>query len=165
MRNTIVNKLCLSLAIVMAAPMPITATAATSNTSISVGSNVLAACIVLGSSIAFGTYSTTQVDQSSNITVLCTYGTSYNVGLDAGSGTGATTSVRKMTGVAGGHLNYALYRNSGRTQLWGNTIGTDTLPATGSGLFQSITVYGRIPAAQTPAADTYSDTVTITLTY
>jgi len=139
--------------------------AATSTGSLVVTATVLASCTVVGSTIAFGNYTSTQVDQTGNIAVLCTNGTSYTIGLDAGAGTGATTSVRKMSGSLGGTLNYALYRDSGRTNNWGSTIGTDTQAGTGNGLLQNLTVYGRIASAQTPLAGVYTDTVTVTLTY
>ena len=62
-------------------------------------------------------------------------------------------------------VNYSLYSDSGRTTVWGNTVGTDTVAATGSGASQSYTVYGRVTAQTTPAPGTYSDTVTVTVTY
>jgi spore coat protein U-like protein len=68
-----------------------------------------------------------------------------------------------MTGSGGGTLNYSLFRETGRTSNWGNTGTTDTV--SGSGLLQTITVYGRIPAGQTPIVGVYTDTVTVTLTY
>lgn len=139
--------------------------AATATASLIVTATVLASCTVTGSTIAFGNYAGTQLDQTGNIAVLCTNGTSYTIALDAGAGTGATTSVRKMTGSLGGTMNYALYRDAGRTNLWGSTAGTDTQAGTGSGLLQSLTVYGRIPASQTPLAGAYTDNVTVTLTY
>ncbi|MFL9925301.1 spore coat U domain-containing protein [Herbaspirillum lusitanum] len=126
---------------------------------------VFSACAVTGSTVAFGVYGSSQLDQTGSITVLCTFGTSYNVGLDSGTGSGATTAVRKMTGLAGSTLNYALYRDASRTSLWGSSIGTDTQSGFALGLPQNLTVYGRIPASQTARADTYSDTVTVTLTY
>jgi spore coat protein U-like protein len=49
--------------------------------------------------------------------------------------------------------------------VWGNTVGTDTVAATGSGAAQSYTVYGRITAQTTPAPGTYTDTITVTVTY
>ncbi|MFX5809037.1 spore coat protein U domain-containing protein, partial [Acinetobacter baumannii] len=55
--------------------------------------------------------------------------------------------------------------DSARSNNWGSTIGTDTVTGTGSGLTQTLTVYGQIAAAQTPLAGAYSDTVTVTLTY
>lgn len=157
--------LSLALAIALAAPCA-PSQAATGSASISVGTNVLSLCLVGGSTMAFGSYNaSSQLDQTGTITVLCTFGTSYNVGLDAGTGAGATTTVRKMTGLSGGTLNYALYRNSAHSALWGSSIGTDTVAGTATGLLQSLTVYGRIPSGQAPKADVYSDTVTITLTY
>jgi len=47
----------------------------------------------------------------------------------------------------------------------GNTVSTDTVAATGNGASQSYTVYGRVPAQTTPAPGTYTDTVTVTVTY
>ena len=165
MKNKKFRAMCVPLAFVMALGGAQPAGAAIGQGNVNVGSTVISACLVVGSVIAFGAYASSQVDQSGNITVICTFGTSYNVGLDAGSGTGATTAVRKLTGLGGGQLNYALYRNSGRTNLWGSTVGTDTLAATATGLLQTHTVYGRIAAGQAPAPDIYTDTVTITLTY
>ena len=90
------------------------------------------------------------VDQTSTLQVQCTNTTPYNIGLDAGTGTGATVAVRKMTG-GGNTVNYSLYSDSGRATVWGATIGTNTVAATGNGAAQSYTVYGRIPPQTTPA--------------
>jgi spore coat protein U-like protein len=90
--------------------------------------------------------------------------TPYNIGLDAGTGSGATVAVRKMSN-GGNTVNYSLYSDSGRSTVWGNTVGTDTVAATGNGTSQSYTVYGRVPAQTTPAAATYTDTITVTVTY
>lgn len=156
--------LCATLAAAMLASSA-PGMAATATGSLVVTATVLASCTVVGSTIAFGNYSSSQVDQTGTIAVVCTNGTAYNVGLDAGTGSGATTTTRKLTGSGGGTLNYALYRDSGRTTNWGSTIGTDTQTGTGSGLTQTLTVYGRIAASQTPLAGVYTDTVTVTLTY
>ena len=104
------------------------------------------------------------VDQTSTLQVQCTNTTPYNVGLDVGTGTGATAAVRKMTS-GSNTVNYSLYTDSGRATVWGHTVGTDTVAATGSGASQSYTVYGRVTAQTTPAPGTYSDTVTVTVTY
>jgi spore coat protein U-like protein len=156
--------LCAAItAMAMASSSPVMATTATG--SLVVTATVLASCTVVGSTIAFGNYSSAQLDQTGNVAVLCTNGTAYTIGLDAGSGTGATTSIRKMTGSLGGTLNYALYRDSGRTTNWGSTVGTDTQAGTGTGVLQNLTVYGRIISGQTPLAGSYTDTVLVTLTY
>lgn len=70
-----------------------------------------------------------------------------------------------MTGPASATIGYALYRDSGRTQNWGETVGTDTVAGTGDGNVQAITVYGRVPAQATPGVGTYTDSVTVTVTY
>ncbi|OWY30064.1 spore coat U domain-containing protein [Herbaspirillum robiniae] len=156
---------CASIAAVVLASSAPASFAATASGSLAITASVVASCTVVGSAIAFGAYTQTVVNQSGSITVLCTNGTTYNVGLDAGTGSGSTVTTRKMSATGGGTLNYALYRDSGRTNNWGSTIGTDTQAGTGTGLLQTLTVYGQIPASQTPLAGAYSDTVTVTLTY
>lgn len=52
-----------------------------------------------------------------------------------------------------------------RTTVWGNTVGTDTVSATASGSAQSHTVYGRVPPQTSPAPASYTDTITVTVTY
>jgi len=141
--------------------------AATSTTTMTVQMTITATCTVnSAATLNFGTVGVlaSNTDQTSTIQVTCTNTTPYNIGLNAGTGTGATVAVRKMTSGAN-TVNYSLYSNSGRTTVWGNTIGTDTQAATGNGSAQSYTVYGRVPAQATPAPGTYTDTITVTLTY
>ena len=102
---------------------------------------------------------------TSVITVQCTNGTTYNVGLNAGLGTGATVASRRMTGPASATVTYSLYTDATHTTVWGETIGTDTVAGTGTGAAQAYTVYGQVPAQSTPAVGTYSDTITVTVTY
>ena len=128
---------------------------------------IVASCTInSASTLNFGSQGVliANVDQTSTLQVQCTNTTPYNVGLNAGTGTGATVAVRKMTSGAN-TVNYSLYSDSARTTVWGNTVGTDTVAATGSGASQSYTVYGRVTAQTTPAPATYSDTVTVTVTY
>jgi spore coat protein U domain-containing protein, fimbrial subunit CupE1/2/3/6 len=107
---------------------------------------------------------TAAVNQSSTIVIQCTNTTPYNIGLDAGTGTGATVAVRKMkNGTAS--VNYSLYTDSGHNTVWGNTIGTDAVGSTGTGANQSFVVYGQVPAQTTPAANAYADTITVTVSY
>ena len=60
---------------------------------------------------------------------------------------------------------YGLYRDSARSPPFGNTIGTNTLAGTGTGLALSVTVYGRIAPQATPSPGTYNDTIVVTVTY
>jgi spore coat protein U-like protein len=141
--------------------------AATATSSFSVSITIASTCTInSASALNFGNQGilSTNVDQTSTIQVTCTNTTPYNIGLDAGTGTGATVTTRKMTS-GGATVNYTLYSDSGRTSVWGTTIGTNTVTGTGNGTGQNYTVYGRVPSQTTPAPGTYTDTVTVTVTY
>ncbi|HWV53629.1 spore coat protein U domain-containing protein [Pseudorhodoplanes sp.] len=105
------------------------------------------------------------IDTQGSLAVQCTNTTPYNIALSAGNGTGATVTDRKMTGPGGATVNYQIFRDSGMSQNWGQTIGSDTYAATGSGLLTLKPVFGRVPPQTTPAAGTYNDTLLVTLTY
>jgi spore coat protein U-like protein len=105
------------------------------------------------------------IDQQSAISVQCTNSTPYDVGLNAGTGSGATVANRLMTGTSGATVAYNLYRDAARSQVWGNTIGTDVVSGTGNGAVQTIPVYGRVAPQTTPAPGVYSDIITITVTF
>lgn len=151
------------------AMLSMNAIAATSTTTFGVSATVSASCSVSATALSFGTVDVlagTATDATTTVDVTCTNGTTYNVGLDAGTGSGATVTARKMTGSTTNTLNYSLYSDSGRTTNWGNTVGTDTVASTGSGSAQSLTVYGRVPSGQSATTvDTYNDTITVTVTY
>jgi len=104
------------------------------------------------------------VDQVSTIHVTCTSATPYNIGLDAGTGAGATVATRKMTS-GGAAVSYSLYSDRAHKTAWGTTVGTDAVAATGNGSGQSYTVYGLVPPQPAPAPGTYTDTITVTVTY
>lgn len=141
------------------------ADAATATGTIPISATVLAQCDVSATSLSFGNYSAAQLDGTATVSVTCTTSTPFTVALDTGSGTGATVAARKMTGPSSATLTYALYRDSGRSQVWGVTVGTDTLASTGTGATVPLTVYGRIPAGQHPTPGAYTDTVNVTLAY
>src|SRR5689334_16970185 len=118
-----------------------TARAATATSTMTVQMTITATCTVnSATSMNFGTQGilSANVDQTSTIQVTCTNTTPYNIGLDAGTGTGATVATRKLTSGANTG-NYTLYSNSGRTTVWGNTVGTDRQAATGNGFAQRYT--------------------------
>lgn len=148
--------------------IPQTASAATATDTMAVSATVQTACILTASPLAFGSYNPTSaanVDATTTISVTCTSGTSYTVGLNAGTTSGATVSARKMA--SNGHtLNYALYQDASRSVNWGNTPGTDTpAAATAGSSAATVTVYGRIAGSQNTNAGTYTDTVTVTVNY
>jgi spore coat protein U-like protein len=144
-----------------------TSYAASTTSTFAVQVAITATCTInSASTLNFGTQGVlaTNVDQTSTLQVTCTNTTPYNIGLDAGTGSGATVATRKLTS-GGATVNYTLYSDSGRTTVWGNTVSTDTVAGTGNGTGQSYTVYGRIPTQTTPAPGNYADTITVTVTY
>jgi spore coat protein U-like protein len=141
------------------------AVAASSNTTFQVTATVAATCLISATNLAFGSYTGTLVNATSTITVTCSNTTPYNVGLDVGTSSGAAVSSRKMGGPGGALLGYALFRDSGHTQNWGNTVGTDTASGTGNGSAQALTVFGQVAANQLVAPGSYSDTITATVSF
>ena len=104
------------------------------------------------------------VDATTTFQVQCTDGTGYEIALDAGLGTGATTTTRLLSN-GGDTIDYQLFSDSGRTTNWGNTSAVDTVTGTGDGTTLTFTVYARMPAQDTPGAATYTDTIGITVTF
>ncbi len=141
-----------------------TSSGATSTSTFQVTATVASSCTVTATSLAFGNYTLAQLDGTSTITATCTNGTTYTIGLDAGTFSGATTSTRRMTGPSAAGLSYSLFSDSGRTTNWGNATGS-WVSGTGTGAAQVLTVYGRIPANQTALIGSYTDTVTVTVTF
>ena len=142
------------------------AEAATATGSFNVQVAIAATCVVTSATtLDFGTQGVlaANVDQTSTINVTCTNTTPYNIGLDKGLNGSSETTRQMKAGSA--LINYSLFSDSGRTTNWRNTVGTDTVAATGNGSAQPFTVYGRIPAQTSPAAGSYSDTITVTVTY
>lgn len=159
----------LSLAAAFAAGLAVPAAyAATATAQFNVTITIQSNCLVVSATdLAFGTQGviSANIDVQSTISVQCTNTTPYTIGIDAGNGAGATVAARKMTGPAAATVTYSAYRDAARTLVWGTTIGTDTVAATGSGSAQPVTVYGRVPPQTTPAAGAYSDILTVTVTY
>ncbi len=139
--------------------------AVSSSATLSVSASVQASCDFSVGSLDFGLYTGSQKDATTTISVVCTNTTPFSVGLYAGSTAGATIANRMMTGAGDTTYKYALYMDSEHIQPWGTTVGTDTYGGTGSGNSQTLTVYGRLPAAQFVRPGAYYDSITATITY
>jgi len=139
----------------------------TATTTFIVKTTVQAVCVVSATDLNFGNYASGAGSPLLGTTLVqptCTPGTTYNIALNGGSAGGTIYGGRQMASGAN-KLNYQLYRDSARANIWGNTIGTDTVQDTGTGVAKSHTVYGTIPAAQAIPAGNYQDTITVTVTF
>jgi spore coat protein U-like protein len=128
---------------------------------------VAQSCTAYASGIAFGTYSQgTNDDVTGTVTVTCTNGTAYHIGLNAGIAPGATVTNRMLTGGSGGQgsMTYQLFSDAGRSTNWGNTSGTNWVAGVGTGSAQVFTVYARIPGTDFGVLGNFSDTVTASIT-
>lgn len=163
-----ISKCAFSFSFVSLSILPTSGLAQTATTQFTVQITITASCqINSASNMDFGSNGVISgnVDAASTLTVQCTNSTPYNIGLNAGTGTGATVETRLMTGPASATIGYSLYTTEARTAVWGNTVGTNTVTGTGTGAAQAYTVYGRVGQQTTPAPGVYTDTVTATISY
>lgn len=138
-------------------------------------------CSVAVVGVSFGPYDplvATPDDSAGRIDVTCVNvpGTGLDTvayGVTLSPGMSGTYAPRHLT--AGSiRLDYNLYRDSGRSQVWGDGSG-GSVPVSGSmkvgpGAGNSSRtnrhdVFGRIPARQDVAAGTYGDTIVVTVTF
>ena len=75
----------------------------------SVTATIVKDCTVSATNLAFGNYTGALNSGSSSVSVTCTSGTAYTVGLSAGLASGATVTTRKMQN-GSALLNYNLFR-------------------------------------------------------
>ena len=120
-----------------------------------------------GGTISFAAYvpdATDANDAATTVKVNCTKGTQVTISMDKGQGSGASTTTRKLAS-ADDSLNYSLYTDTSRSDVWGEDAAAVVFA--GEGLLSQTTldVYGRIAAGQDVKPGSFSDTVTVTLSY
>ena len=141
---------------------------ATATSTFQITSTAASSCTVSANTLPFPNYTLVQLGNSTILTVTCTNGTTYSIGLSAGTGSGATVTTRKMTmtGSQPNTINYSLYTDSARTTVWGDTAGNGLVTGlTGTGTAQTYTVYGRVFKQQASPIGSYADTITITINF
>lgn len=120
--------------------------------------------ITSASNMDFGTTSTltSEVNSSSAIQLQCPSNTQWQLGLSNGlNNVGTTRRMRNQSN----YVRYELYQDSSRTKRWGNTANTDTYTGTGGANTIVVPVYGKVPVQNNVPAGSYSDTITVTLSY
>ncbi len=155
---------CLPLSLVLAGVLATPASmAATTTDTFDVTATVVTSCSVSATDLAFGNYDPVLGTLgTSTVTSNCTLATSYSLALDFGGAPDINSRV--MDGPNANTLGYQLYQDVTRLIPWGT--GADELTGlVGTGLDAPLTVFGTIPAAQNVEAGSYTDTVTVTLTF
>lgn len=136
-------------------------------------------CDVSSNGVGFGDYdplATAADDSTANVAVTCTrvilqdpFRVAYTLSLSRG--TSGSYAPRRMSSGAN-RLNYNLYRDAARAQVWGDgTASTGVVAGTASfNWFQTSqtnthTAYGRMPALQDAAPGSYADTIVVTISF
>jgi spore coat protein U-like protein len=152
------------------------AQAGTATANMTVQITITASCTISTATLNFGatvagtTLVASPVNGSTTTSVTCTSGSPYSIGMN--NGVNASGSQRRMAS-GGNFLNYNLYTDLALSNPWSTgatniscTTSTNCYLGTGSGTAQTITIYGQVPSTGTaPPTGTYTDTVTMTITY
>ena len=128
---------------------------------VEVSASVNPFCTVDGSDLAFGIYRLVKLDTNSSMSVRCTKGTNYSIGLTTQPDGGATSSIRNLTN--GQHyLPYTLYQDVTRSKIWGDA-SNDMVSSVGTGVKQTYNIYASMPANQSIPAGSYEDELYISI--
>jgi spore coat protein U-like protein len=129
--------------------------------------DVRAQCVITAVPVNFGVYqpfSASPIDSTGSITIRCRLSGPYSISLNAGL---AGDFADRHMSHAGSRLVYQLYTSPARRVVWGDgTGGSATVSGFCSGYCSNDQpIYGRIPARQSVAPGTYTDTVTVTVIF
>jgi len=138
-------------------------------------------CSVVVVGVNFGTYDPVAAapdDSAGRVDVTCTNvpGTGVDnvaYGIALSPGVAGNFNPRRLAS-GNARLDYNLFRDAGRTQVWGNGTSGSFLvsgnlrvgPGQGNGTRSNThDIFGRVPAQQDAAAGAYGDTIVVTLTF
>lgn len=119
--------------------------------------------MVFGSYDPVGVNASSPKDALTTFSLSCTKNQTAVIGIDTGLNPAGLN--RRMTAGASKFMTYQLYKDAGRTSVWGTSGGATVSYTAPNGSATNFTVYGRIPAGQDTPIGNYTDTVTITATF
>jgi spore coat protein U-like protein len=152
-----------ALALLLLASTAAAAAAATRGGQFSVNASVQSGCALSGATFNFGQYTSGQPANLDAVGTINYADCSGNVTLELDGGQSGDVNARQLR-AGSGRLSYQLYREAGRTSVWGRGANARTIQFATS---QSgrIEVFGRIPGGLVVEPGTYTDTVGVTLTF
>jgi spore coat protein U-like protein len=111
------------------------------------------------------TFLDTAITAQAQFQIRCSNGTVGIISLNGGSDSSVSIDPRTMENGAD-VVNYNLYTAADYMTIWGDggPVGS-TVSHTGTGVQDTLTIYGQVPSQTTPPPELYSDTVTITVTF
>ena len=129
-------------------------------------------CQVTLNPLPFGMYTpgmSGHLDSVSDITIRCVAQPgSYAV--TVGPGLSGNQLLRTLLGGPGEFLNYNLYRDAARTQIWGDGtpptfVVTGSRPGVGQPTINVHPLYGRVFSGQNPNPGNYADNLLVTVLF
>lgn len=138
--------------------------------SLTVNATVSKNCTISTAPVNFGAYdpvagnATASLDGIGTLTVTCTKGATAHVGLNGGGNVQGSTRRMRQSGTA--YLTYEIYKDSGRTTVWGDGFSDNLdIGAAPNRNPRTFTAYGRVPSGQDATVGTYTDTVMATVNF
>jgi|TARA_B110000037_G_scaffold169935_1_gene192605 spore coat protein U-like protein len=147
---------------------------------LTVSAEITASCTMSTTDLSFGTYdaiianATQDLTSSAEVSTICTLGANGVITMGGGSHSLYCISSKCYRRMANegetSFLSYNIYTNESYSwgYVWSDnpSAANEIVQMMGAGVSQNTTVYGEIPKNQKyAAAGSYTDTVTITLTY
>jgi spore coat protein U-like protein len=176
-RRGLINRICVAttLFLLSTSVYETAAQAGTSTANLTVQITITASCTINAATLDFGsnpgtTLVSSAINGSTTVSVTCTNGSPYSIGMD--NGANVSGSQRRMKSGAN-FLNYNLYTDAARLDAWTTASSSTTCTTTnscalgtGNGSAQSVNIYGAVPVVGTaPSTGVYTDTVVMTITY
>lgn len=126
------------------------------------------ACQIDATGVNFGNYdpfAPSPTDSTGSVNFRCSQSDPITIFLSRGNA--PTFDPRQMRN-GGEILNYNLYRDAGRSSIWGDSTGGTTVyadPAPPRNQWITISIFGRIPSGQDVLAGVYTDSITATVNW
>jgi spore coat protein U-like protein len=166
--------IALTLACILALPAG-TAFAGTQTSSLAVTATVNANCTIAVGALGFtpaydpivaNATAAQPLNGTGSLSVTCTNASTPAITMSQGANpAGGSTNaapLRQMSNGAGGLLAYSLFSDAAMTLPWDNVTGATI---TGTGVAQTVNVYGQIAGGQNAPVGSYLDTVVTTITF
>lgn len=129
-------------------------------------------CSVSATNVSFGVYdplAPSGLSSTGSVTATCIAVLATPITIALSTGSSGSYAARRMQSGANS-MNYNLYLDAAHSQIWGDGTGGSVVdnvtitPVLGTGQV-TVTVYGLVAAAQDVSPGSYSDTITVTVSY
>jgi spore coat protein U-like protein len=124
-----------------------------------------ATCSVSAAGLAFGTYdvsATAPLDVTGTVEFRCNEPSAVKIQFSPGSaGTFWPRTMRNGQAL----LEYNIYTNGSRSQVWGDGTNGTVTRNLGAGRGEPVAVFGRVPPLQNVPAGAYGDTLIVTFNF